>query len=245
MPVTYITSNAWDEKNNWTGNTGTTVHTDQYVGAVLDVGTETVQVMSDVWEDRRYALVWDVDRNDTRKIDISSEGTSGKVDATPETVALYRAKVYDMVYRRQYDHALNYRRTPSVGSTVTVKRGRQNVGSKGVVRVVKPMLYSMGYKSIEMNKLGVSTSDKTKLVTFKGKEYTNYVDMIWVWACNVEVDNPESLVDLKAVKASAERETNNIVGNLPGTDLPTNANRRLYNVAAPSYWSHNRWVPAH
>ena len=231
MPVTYITSNLYDANGNYTGQSGTTTHTNAYAGAVLDIGWETVQIMSDIWEDRRYALLWDADKNTTRKIDLTTEGCSGQIDATPEVIAAYRAMLYKNIYARRYQHALDYCNKPRKNSTVTVKRGRNNVGAKGVVRVVKEMPYNMGYKSVWRDKLGISTSDRTKIVTFNGKQYTNYVDMIWVWADNVEVDNAEALVNVSEVAKAAESEVSAIISNLPAKDLPVNTNRQLYNAA--------------
>ena len=64
------------------GNTTTS-----YVGMVVRTGYETVQIMSDVWEQWFYATVFDPIANVEKKIHTHS----AEVDASPELMAKYEA----------------------------------------------------------------------------------------------------------------------------------------------------------
>lgn len=68
------------------GNTTTS-----YAGMVVYRGYETVQVMSDVWEQWAYAIVFDPIANEEKKIYAGSGWWEADVDACPELMAKYKA----------------------------------------------------------------------------------------------------------------------------------------------------------
>ena len=92
------------------------------------------------------------------------------------------------------------------GREVRVVKGRDKSvkGSVGKVVVVKEMQYSMGYRSSVAPKLGIALDDVMVEVVRNGKTYTNYKNMIWVWAHNCEVVNPTPDAEY-AVKCALSR----------------------------------------
>lgn len=67
----------------------------KYDGAVLRVETTCERVMSDVWEDLTYAIVWDAAAGCTARMFMrggySESESEAVVDATPEVIAAYDA----------------------------------------------------------------------------------------------------------------------------------------------------------
>ena len=60
-----------------------------YAGMVLYVGYETVQVMSDVWEQWKYALVLDVCTGEYKRVYDEGANWSAEVDAEPIVKEMY------------------------------------------------------------------------------------------------------------------------------------------------------------
>lgn len=63
----------------------------EYVGCVLSTGSRVIRVMSDVWSDEHYAVVWTGTDTKSVTLSVAEFGTSAHatVDATPEVVAAY------------------------------------------------------------------------------------------------------------------------------------------------------------
>lgn len=210
MPVTY---NTWHSEYEPKYRSWTERHVDEFKGAVVGIDTTTVQVMSDIWEYQTHATVWDETKGELRTLFLSAENTkpeeqgSAVVDATPEVLVKVRA----YLTRKNYEsYKANLLRTaqetavrPEKGKTVKVVSGRSFKGTVGKVVAIIARPYNMGYRSVMQNKLGVATSDRTIKVTLGRKTFDRYLDVVWVWARNVEVQNPEQYMDAAALDAQA------------------------------------------
>ena len=183
-----------------------------HVGRSLYVQTETVRVMSDVWEDGLF--LYSVRDDGTLARDSveyyyenpTEDRTIYEIDATPEAFELYRAAQEErqfetLVHNTNADYA-----NPAVkGRVVEVVRGRNTPkGKVGKVVVVIMRPYGMGYHSSLRPKLGIATSARmVDKVMDNGKVFKNHADMIWVWAHNCEVENPQT-ADLAECRRMAQ-----------------------------------------
>lgn len=177
-------------------------------GTTLYIKTESEQIMSDIWEMVTKAFYWDPTQNAIREQWLDDENTKVVVDADLDTVLPAIEKVqYGKFLTREIDAAKDESENPAVrGREVRVVKGRDKSvkGSVGKVVVVKEMQYNMGYRSSVAPKLGIALDDVMVEVVRNGKTYTNYKNMIWVWAHNCEVVNP--VVDAEyAVKTALSR----------------------------------------
>lgn len=115
-------------------------------GCVLKVFWKTYQVMSDVWEDHQTVLVWDGEKPREFSIDYRGGDEFGlpdlkweghyegdaEVDATPETLAAYKAyedarlaKEHALREQASRERAEAEAREPRAGRWVKVVRGRK------------------------------------------------------------------------------------------------------------------------
>ena len=179
----------------------------RYEGAVLEVGSRTVQVMSDIWDTEFYAKVWNEATG--KPLDVSlyyvNESSSEKTKACKATVDAtsdVREKYDRYVRNRAIDY--NYGRAVAAteeavmriakGDIVKVVRGRSGKGTVGKVVVEYLGTYNAGYHSSNEYKYAIATSDRTETAYTKDgqHEYQRHLDVVWAWARNVEkVNVPE------------------------------------------------------
>ena len=107
-----------------------------YAGAVLRVETNCERVMSDVWEDMTYAIVWDAGAGRPSRVFLRGGGcetsATAEVDVTPEVVAAHEAwlaareaEVAAALEARREDEAAARVREVRRGCRAVVARGRK------------------------------------------------------------------------------------------------------------------------
>lgn len=186
-----------------------TVADETYVGATIQVGTQSTRIMSDVWGTEEFAIVWDAAAGRPKHLSLNvyewsnDRGSStAEVDATPEVLEAYRMYRLNLKVEQAMGTAREDAEKVVKGRTVRVVSGRQGKGTVGpvVVEIVRP--YNMGWKSVARTKVAIATSDVMIDVPGKyGKVYKNYRDLVWAWAQNCEVVDPvyptrEEIVDM-------------------------------------------------
>lgn len=169
----------------------------KYEGATIRAWQDTVQVMSDMWELMLHVEVWD--EAEQRAI-VLMEPAAYVVDATPEVLAKYltwygeqRFEYYQGLFaRRMVAEALR----PVKGDKVRVVRGKVKAPDpKAFYPIVVSMdaPYNTGWKSVIKRKFAIALSDKKAPRTGKnGKVYDSYVDLLWVWEQNVELETADA-----------------------------------------------------
>lgn len=177
-------------------------------GTTLFIRTDSEQIMSDIWEMVTKAFYWDPVANAIREQWLDDESTKVVVDADLDTVlpAIEKAE-YNRFLAREIETAKDEAENPAVRDRmVRVVGGRDKKvkGLIGKVVVVKDMQYNMGYRSSVQPKLGIALDDEKIDVVRNGKTYSNYRNMIWVWAHNCEVVNPAPDAEY-AVKCALSR----------------------------------------
>ena len=192
---------------------GTVVHTKTVgEGSTLYWRSESVQVMSDIWEWLPVAYYEENGRLAQRIVNFETDTVV--VDATPETFQRLFKTEYDRYFTRftgDADHQAN--RVDVKGRMVKVTRGRTDKGKVGKVVAIIERPYSMGYRSSYEYKLGIAIDDqKMEVKAPNGKTYQNYVNLIWVWARNCEVVNPTP--DYTDIVERATDAANVLVNNL-------------------------------
>lgn len=168
----------------------------EYVGSTCYIQTETLQVMSDIWE--QCEVAYSIDDDGSFRPTYLWRDVDGKcsheveIDVTEAALMRLRDREYTIYHNRFYDDALNECQRPDVrGRTVAVTRGRKHKGKTGTVVVVMEAPYRAGYRTSIRHKLGVALSDRKVTVMRAGREFENYADMVWVWAHNCSVVNPK------------------------------------------------------
>lgn len=150
----------------------------EYVGATLDVGSETVQVMSDVWETARYALVWDATTQKPKKIQWI---ISGAEDATPEVVQAYIDYLTDVEFKGLVYEAESKAKVPEVGDTVKVIRGRKNFGFEGVLTHIISRPDQFSYRGGNVTLGAIPLDDEHEVIQTKsGSSWKKYKNVAWI-----------------------------------------------------------------
>ena len=202
----------------------------RYVGRSLFARRQTVQVMSDIWEEH---LVLHSVAEDGRIVENSVAGGydfAGKelpfeIDANEQAFEDYRAHREEFHFNTLKSQADADAENPAIrDKVVKVVKGRRAKGTIGKVVVVMERPYNMGWQSVMKLKLGIATSPRKVKVVRNGREYENYADMEWVWACNCEVEKVAT-PDYDAIRKDAQERAKIDLDN-----LRENANR--YKVAA-------------
>jgi hypothetical protein len=201
-----------------------TVVTD-YVGRSVYATYETVRVMSDIWENHLVLKSITPEGGLTSSYLAGGYGADERreyaIDATESAFQDYYAarKAYRLS-QLQYDDA-SQADTARKDKMVKVVGGKDKTakGKIGKVVVVKEMFYGMGYRGSMRNKLGIALDDTmVKRTLANGKTYDNYANMIWVWAHNVEVINPEQyMASPSDIMDRAEQYATDAVANLKRT----------------------------
>ena len=195
-----------------------------YQGATLSIFTSCDRVMSDIWEHRLHALVWDADTGKAIDILLVSDGNpgvGGTVDATPEVIEAYRKANYDRLRAAHLQRAEEDSKVAQSGSVVIVKRGRKDLGKVGKVVFIKQMPYQAGYRSYYLPKLCVALDGtKTQVQGKYGKTFDRFTNVIWVWSKNCDVANPK--VDVDSVERRAKEEADSLVEQLTSNQYRTN-----------------------
>jgi hypothetical protein len=180
--------------------------------------------MSDIWEHRLHALVWDADTGKAIDILLVSDGNpgvGGKVDATPEVIEAYRKANYDRARAVFLQRAEEDSNVAQPGSVVIVKRGRKDLGKVGKVVFIKQMPYQAGYRSYYLPKLCVALDGtKTQVQGKYGKTFDRFTNVVWVWSKNCDVANPK--VDVDSVERRAKEEADSLVEQLTSNQYRTN-----------------------
>jgi len=189
--------------------TGTETTEQRAIGRTLYVTYKSVQVMSDIFEEHLVAVSVD-DNGRLTETSVSGwygsdkSGDNYEVDATEQAWEDYRARCELDKFNKLEARELTLAESPAVkGRVVKIVKGRNGKGLVGKVVVVMDAYYGMGYRSVEMKKLGVATSPRKVTVTRNGREYENYADMVWAWECNCEVENPAP-VDTAPLRKEAQ-----------------------------------------
>ena len=188
------------------------------VGRVFEVGSKTVQIMSDVWGTAKYARYWDDVANAPAYVEYNVEDMGWQhphdlVHAEVDISAEAKEALFNYEVKRLHrsligdaeQEALRIRK----GAIAEVVRGRNGKGTKGKVVVVMTAPYSMGYRSTMMEKYGIATSDVTfKKALSNGKVVDAHQDMVWAWAKNckrVDVEIPDTAALLVEAKERVKR----------------------------------------
>ncbi len=183
------------------------------VGTTLYTQANSERIMSDVWEWITSVYYWDADAGAIKSMWLGEE-TTYTIDCDFETVAEdVRKAFFDRNFKRQLSLASDEAEVPTKGRVVRVVRGKTSKGAEGKVVVAIERPYGMGYRTSYEMKLGIALDDEmTTYVAKNGKTYPTHKNMIWVWARNCEVINPE--VDIEDVTYRATTITNREVAEL-------------------------------
>ena len=163
----------------------------EYVGVTLDVSFETVQIMSDVWETQKFALVWDAVAQKPTKIGWITDGT---IDATPEVKAAFRAYHVDREFQKRVAKYEADALVPVRGDQVKIIRGRKNPGLVGEVTAITtfPDRYSYGRRDI--TKVAVPIDETHEEIALRnGGTWKKYTNVVWVNLEYVERTTPRAI----------------------------------------------------
>ena len=183
------------------------------VGTTLYTQANSERIMSDVWECITSVYYWDANAGAIKSMWLGEE-TTYTIDCDFATIADdVRKAIFDRNFKRQLSMASDEAEVPTKGRVVRVVRGKTSKGSEGKVVVAIERPYGMGYRTSYEMKLGIALDDEmTTYVAKNGKTYPTHKNMIWVWARNCEVINPE--VDIEDVTYRATTITNREVAEL-------------------------------
>lgn len=173
----------------------------EYEGFVLKVFTESVQVMSDVWDTSRSALVWD-DAN--KKPKTIQWIISGKADASPEVIETYKNYLIDIEFNKRIGNLERARFSPDKGDNVKIVRGRKSFGHEGpVVAIIStPDRYS--YSGRNITKVAIPLDDAHEVVQLKnGGTWKKHTNVVWVNLDYVVRTEPRP-IDYNAIAEAAK-----------------------------------------
>jgi hypothetical protein len=173
----------------------------EYVGATLEVGSESVQVMSDIWETARYALVWDAVAQKPSKI---SWITSGNVDATPEVKAAFRAYHVEREFKKRIAKLEADALVPVRGDQVKIIRGRKSYGLVGEITAITTFPDRFNYGRTNVTKVAIPVDDTHEEIALRsGGTWKKYTNVVWVNLDYVERTTPRA-IDYVGVAAQVD-----------------------------------------
>jgi hypothetical protein len=183
------------------------------VGTTLYTQENSERVTSDIWEWITSAYYWDAASGSIKYIWLDEE-TKHTIDCEFKTIANdVQSAFYTRNLKRELEQAQYEAKIPTKGRMVKVTRGKTAKGTEGKVVVAIERLYGMGWRSSLEMKLGIALDNEmTTYVAKNGKTYPTHKNMIWVWARNCEVVNPE--VNIHEVEEHAMRITLNEIAEL-------------------------------
>jgi hypothetical protein len=188
---------------------------DEYAGRVLAIGSKTVQIMSDVWEDTTAATVWD--GTTVKVVNLWTSGIA-EIDATEETWSEVRKWYFDRQLAEITFQARQEALNPTFGNKkVKVLKGKDKtvIGKIGDVFAAINSEYKAAWKTTSMKKLGVRFSDEKIAVAKNGKVFQNWKDVVWIWPHNVEVVNPDQYMPpVVELEQSAAAQTNSYIAKM-------------------------------
>lgn len=150
----------------------------EYVGVTLDVSFETVQVMSDIWETQKFALVWDAVAQKPTKIGWITDGT---IDATDEVKAAFRAYHVDREFQKRVAKYEADALVPVRGDHVKIIRGRKNPGLEGEVTAITTFPDRYSYGRTDITKVAVPIDDTHEEIALRnGGTWKKYTNVVWV-----------------------------------------------------------------
>lgn len=151
----------------------------EYVGVTLDVSFETVQIMSDVWETQKFALVWDAVEQKPTKIGWITDGT---IDATDEVKAAFRAYHVDREFQKRVAKYEADALVPVRGDQVKIVRGRKNPGLVGEVTAITTFPDRYSYGRTDITKVAVPIDDTHEEIALRNGQGTwkKYTNVVWV-----------------------------------------------------------------
>jgi len=154
---------------------------EKHKGAVIKTG---YQSWHDDWDE--LVWVWDFDENRPKSVIVHSTrfgcgDTKFTIDATDEVKALYNAWERECAFRKLLNDDYGRAHKITKGKTVVVTKGRK------VPKGIKGLVFWEGTK-----RFGYSIVT-TLGVAVNGEKDANgkWVEVVWVDANNVEVDNPD------------------------------------------------------
>lgn len=203
------------------------------VGTTLYTQCNSERVMSDIWEMITSVYYWDADAGCVRSMWLDSD-VEYSIDCEFDTIAEnVKSAFYAKNLKRELESAKYEATVPAKGRTVKVVRGKSSKGVEGKVVVMIDRPYSMGWKSVTETKLGVAIDDEmTTYVAKNGKTYPTHKNIVWVWARNCEVINPE--VNMAEVESRAMRTTAYQVNELSQKIANFRRNTRSLGNALPA-----------
>lgn len=168
----------------------------RYEGAVIRKRVDhSYRIMSDIWGTADWALVWDDSSNAPKQIlvnvyDMNPESWR-PVEIVPDATEEVKAKYLNWLEERQYESlrakAEERAREIEKGCIAKVVKGKSGKGTVGKIVVSMNATYGMGYRSRQMRKFAIATSDvQIDKPLRNGKTMKVYRDVVWVWECNVE-----------------------------------------------------------
>jgi hypothetical protein len=188
------------------------------VGTTLYTQANSERIMSDVWEWITSVYYWDAASGSIKSMWLGEE-TKYTIDCDFATIADdVRRAFYSRNFKYHTEKAERAAEIPAKGRTVRVVRGKTAKGAEGKVVVTIERPYGMGWRSSLEMKLGIALDDEmTTYVAKNGKTYPTHKNMIWVWARNCEVVNPE--IDVADVERRAMYDTDREVAEIQRKSL--------------------------
>jgi hypothetical protein len=177
------------------------------VNTTLYAQWETVQIMSDVWEQIYTIYYWN-DETNTLSSRHSDSTTVCTFDADYESIFV---KFEQNAFKRNFGSTLAKAESDSnivavKNRVVKVVKGKTSVGLEGKVVAMTQKYYGNHYNAPLRYKVAIALDDEMTTFTAKnGKQYPCHKNVVWVWDLNCEVVNP--VVDHNEVNHIARSKT--------------------------------------
>jgi len=174
----------------------------EYVGATLEVGSESVQIMSDVWETARYALVWDAEAQKPKKIVWVDHAVA---DATPEIKETFRAYHIELEFKKRINQLEAEALVPVRGDKVKVVRGRKNLGLEGEATALTTFANRYTYSRTNVTKVAIPLDDVHEEIRMRnGNTWKKYTNVVWIDIGNVDRVVPRPIDYAEVAKAATD-----------------------------------------